>query len=82
VQYLTGRAFADGEGVYTSVQYLLKGQITLPAVEKIATGLLCNPLIQRYSILSVNDFMAPGCFSAGCAQGTGGSRRSKSIPLT
>ena len=26
IQYLTGRPFAAGEGVYTSVQYLLSGQ--------------------------------------------------------
>jgi hypothetical protein len=40
----------EGEGVYTSIQYLLKGQLNHEDVEKIATGLLCNTLIQRYLI--------------------------------
>jgi phosphoribosylformylglycinamidine synthase len=58
VTYLTGRPFGEGEGVYYSVQYLLKGDLKTADVEKIATGLLCNPLIQRYSILPVAEFMA------------------------
>ena len=58
VQYITGRPCNNGEGVYSGVQYLFKGQLTCAQVEKIATGLLCNNLIQRYSILSVADFVA------------------------
>jgi phosphoribosylformylglycinamidine synthase len=78
VVYLTGRPCAAGEGVYYSVQYLLKGRtsphssplpegegvLSLADVEKIATGLLCNTLIQRYSILSSADFAAKGGFPA------------------
>src|SRR6266702_8831492 len=51
VDYLTGRPCAPGNGVYYSVQYLLRGRLSLADVEKIATGLLSNTLIQRYSIL-------------------------------
>lgn len=58
VEYLTGRPFKAGKGVYAGVQYLLSGRLTLEQVEQIATGLLCNTLIQRYSILSAADFMA------------------------
>ena len=58
VEYLTGRKFNSGDGVYTSVQYLLKGKLSLADVERIATGLLCNTLIQRYSVLSAAEFMA------------------------
>lgn len=59
VAYLTGRPFGLGEGCYYAVQYLIKGSNLQPAdVEKIATGLLCNTLIQRYSVLSASDFMA------------------------
>ena len=58
VAYLTGHPFAEGEGVYYSVQYLLKGSLTAEDVERIATGLLCNTLIQRYTILPVAEFMA------------------------
>jgi phosphoribosylformylglycinamidine synthase len=58
VTYLTGRPFAAGEGVYYAVQYLLKGALTVVDVEKIATGLLCNTLIQRYAILPAPEFVA------------------------
>ncbi|MBT0654123.1 phosphoribosylformylglycinamidine synthase subunit PurS [Geomobilimonas luticola] len=58
VEYLTGRPFQPGEGVYTSVQYLLSGKITHADVERITTGLLCNTLIQRYTILDAATFAA------------------------
>ena len=56
IQYLTGRAFADGEGVYTSVQYLLKGNVDAAAAERIAAGFLANGLIQRWTIVSAAEF--------------------------
>src|SRR6266702_2409961 len=64
VDYLTGRPCAPGNGVYYSVQCLLRGRLSLADVEKIATGLLSNTLIQRYSILSAADFAAKGGFPA------------------
>ena len=64
VEYITGRPFAAGEGVYYSVQYLISGSLLVADVEKIATGLLCNTLIQRYSILSAAEFVASGGFPA------------------
>ncbi|HIJ82092.1 MAG TPA: phosphoribosylformylglycinamidine synthase [Desulfuromonadales bacterium] len=60
--YLTGRTFAEGDGVYYSVQYLLKGSITSAEAVKIATGLLCNTLIQRFSILTAAEFASQGGF--------------------
>ncbi len=63
VSYLTGRALSDGDGVYYSVQYLLRGAITGADVETIATGLLCNTLIQRYTVLSRADFAAQKGFA-------------------
>lgn len=74
VAYLTGHPFAEGEGVYHSVQYLLKGSLTLADVERIATGLLCNTLIQRYAILPVAEFMAKRGFPAAVPKVTGQSR--------
>jgi len=62
--YLTGRPFADGEGVYFAVQYLLKGSLSAADVERITTGLLCNTLIQRYSILPAAEFVARRGFPA------------------
>ena len=107
VEYLTGRPFADGEGVYYSVQYLIKGSalpltpshegrgdtispsplvdptngpegegrgeggLCLADVEKVATGLLCNTLIQRYSILPAAEFVAKRGFPAYVPKVTG-----------
>jgi phosphoribosylformylglycinamidine synthase len=64
VEYLTGRLISEGEGVYYAVQYLVSGALSIADVEKIATGLLCNTLIQRYSIISAADFAARGGFPA------------------
>jgi len=52
IQYLTGRPFADGEGVYTSVQYLLKGEVDAALAERIARDFLANALIQRWTIVA------------------------------
>jgi phosphoribosylformylglycinamidine synthase len=85
VAYLTGRPFGDGEGVYYAVQYLMKssthphpyppiegeGTLTLADVERIATGLLCNTLIQRYSILAAPEFVARRGFPAVVPKVTG-----------
>jgi phosphoribosylformylglycinamidine synthase len=43
-------------GVYTSRQYRICGKITENDAEKIASGLLANDLIERYQIVSKNDF--------------------------
>ncbi|ALC16557.1 phosphoribosylformylglycinamidine synthase subunit II [Desulfuromonas soudanensis] len=56
IQYLTGRPFASGEGVYTSVQYLLKGVCEEEAAERIAAGFLANALIQRWTIIPAARF--------------------------
>lgn len=58
VSYLIQRPLADSEAVYSSIQYLLSGDLSKEQVEKIATGLLCNTLIQRYTVMSAADFMA------------------------
>jgi phosphoribosylformylglycinamidine synthase II len=56
IQYITGRAFKPGEGVYTSVQYRLKGKVDEKTAEKIASGFLANGLIQRWTIVPWNRF--------------------------
>lgn len=73
--YLDADAFRGSEGVYYSVQYLLKGGgLAMADVDRIATGLLCNTLIQRYSILSAADFVAKRGFPAAVPKVTGESR--------
>ena len=56
IEYLTGRPFASSEAVYTSVQYLLSGEIDVAAAERIASDFLANSLIQRWSIVPASDF--------------------------
>ena len=60
VQYLAGRTFAVGEGIYTSVQYLLTGRIDAEAAERIASGLLANGLIQRWTVVPAARFDRAG----------------------
>jgi phosphoribosylformylglycinamidine synthase subunit PurSL len=64
IGYLLGRELSAGEGVYTSVQYLISGKIAAADAEKIATGLLCNTLIQRYQILDAAGFAKQGGVAA------------------
>jgi phosphoribosylformylglycinamidine synthase len=56
IQYITGRAFTDTEAVYTSVQYLLKGDVDSETAERIASGFLANGLIQRWTIVPACEF--------------------------
>jgi len=58
IQYQTGRPFAAEEGVYTSVQYLLSGAVSLEVAEHIARDFLANGLIQRWTILDRDGFAA------------------------
>ncbi|WP_298036884.1 phosphoribosylformylglycinamidine synthase subunit PurS [uncultured Desulfuromonas sp.] len=56
IQYISGRPFGPGEGVYTSVQYLLRGKLRREDAERIASGFLGNGLIQRWTIVSREEF--------------------------
>jgi phosphoribosylformylglycinamidine synthase subunit PurSL len=60
IGYQIGRPLGAGKGVYTSVQYLLSGSLSAADAERIATGLLCNTLIQRYQILDAAGFAKQG----------------------
>jgi phosphoribosylformylglycinamidine synthase len=74
IEYITGRSFLNGEAVYTSVQYLINGKLTRDEVERIATGLLCNTLIQRYTILDASQFLAHGGVPVSIPKVTGETR--------
>lgn len=50
IELIIQRKFEPAEGVYTSILYLLKGNLNKSQVETIATGLLANTLIQRFEI--------------------------------
>ncbi|MBI5017172.1 MAG: phosphoribosylformylglycinamidine synthase subunit PurS [Deltaproteobacteria bacterium] len=65
LEMLLGRAFPHEAQVYTAVQYLLRGEdLTREGAEAIAVGLLANPLIERWEILSREEFGARGGFPA------------------
>jgi len=50
IELLIERKFQPHEGVYTSVLYLIQGNLTREQAESIATNLLANPLIQRFVV--------------------------------
>ncbi|MDD2318735.1 MAG: phosphoribosylformylglycinamidine synthase subunit PurS [Geobacteraceae bacterium] len=74
IEYVTGCPLRDGEGVYTSVLYLLKGDLAAADVEKIATGLLCNTLIQRYRVVDFATFRSGGAKPLGVPKVTAESQ--------
>jgi len=51
-----GVNFKGDEAVYTSKQYLLRGELQKDDVERIARDLLANELIQRWTIVSNKKF--------------------------
>ncbi len=52
LELIIGRKATDREGVYTSSQYLVKGNMGRDDAERLAKGLLANDLIQRTLIAS------------------------------
>jgi phosphoribosylformylglycinamidine synthase subunit PurSL len=56
VQYLIGRHFDSGEAVYTSVQYLIKGNVTPEKAHQIAADYLANELIQTFHIIPRSEY--------------------------
>lgn len=47
-------------GVYTSKQYLIKGDLTRKEVERIGTGLLANDTVESVTVLDYNNIMKAG----------------------
>ena len=46
----------EGEKVYTSRQYLIKGELSRAEVQRIATQLLGNPLVNRFEVRSQEEW--------------------------
>ncbi len=57
---LFGDKWPKDGAVYTSRQYLIKGELVRSEVERIATGLLCNPLINRHYVIDRQGFKSKG----------------------
>ncbi len=60
LELLLGRELASDEAVYTSTQYLFKGNITAADADTIARKGLANELIQRFTVISHDDFIKAG----------------------
>lgn len=52
IEQLLNRELNEDEGVYTSLQYTIRGSLTKNEARYIAEGLLGNPLVNRFSILN------------------------------
>ena len=50
IEWRLGRKLEDEEKVYTSTQYIFRGNLDREEIETISTGLLGNPLIQRFDV--------------------------------
>jgi phosphoribosylformylglycinamidine synthase len=53
-------AFREGEGVYTSKMYFIKGPLSREDVVGIAEGILANTLINRYAVKRIDDYRKDG----------------------
>ncbi|RJX26346.1 MAG: phosphoribosylformylglycinamidine synthase [Desulfurivibrio sp.] len=60
LELLIGRKLSRDEAVYTSCQYLISGKISRDEAETIATKSLANELIQRFTLVSKEDFVKAG----------------------
>ncbi len=67
-----GRALEAGHKVYTSRQYLFKGELSRPDVERIVTDILANDLIQHHIIASRREFESAGGMKLAVPRVTGG----------
>jgi phosphoribosylformylglycinamidine synthase subunit PurSL len=56
IEAVLGRELAPEAAVYTSRQYLLTGRLRRDEVERVASDLLANSLIQRWQIRGIEDW--------------------------
>ena len=69
---LLGRPLDEAAAVYTSTLYLLRGHLERDQVERLATGLLANPLIHSIAIRSHREWASePPAVEIPRAQGSG-----------
>src|ERR687887_138532 len=82
IEEVLGRSLAAEESVYTSRQYLLTGRLTREEVERVASDLLANSLIQRWEIRSAHQWAASQTIDLGVPSVKGTTEpRVESIPL-
>lgn len=54
---MLGRKLDDSEGVYTSTQFFISGKLTRDEAETVARKGLANELIQRFTIMTKEEFI-------------------------
>ena len=64
IEAVSDRPFAQGEGVYTSRMYFMKGPLVKEEIVGIAEGILANTLINRYVVKSMDDYRGQGGMGA------------------
>jgi phosphoribosylformylglycinamidine synthase len=76
VSQVIGRSLAEDEGVYTSIQYLIKGQVSEEEARRLTSELLANELINRWEIVPRSSFDPAAGLPASVpsVQVTGGGR--------
>ncbi|MFU8819029.1 MAG: AIR synthase-related protein [Desulfurivibrio sp.] len=80
LELLLGRRLEREETVYTSTQYLLLGKLSRQEAETIAARLLANELIERFTVLSREEFVARGGMSAHAPK-VGGSTEGRVLEI-
>src|SRR5919106_5264163 len=55
IEAVLGRQLAPDAAVYTSRQYLLTGRLRRDEIERVASDLLANSLIQRWEVRGIED---------------------------
>ncbi len=56
LELLLGRKLAEGENVYSLIQYLVKGDLSREEAERAARELLANELIERFWVVAPEEF--------------------------
>ena len=57
IEWRLGRKLREEEKVYTSTQYLIRGNLKRKDLEKICTDLLGNPLVQRFDLWKADEWV-------------------------
>ena len=60
IEAISGASFQNGEAVYTSRMYFLKGALSETDVVRIAEGTLANTLINRYAHKTIDQYKRDG----------------------
>ncbi len=58
LELIKGERLPDGDGVYTSVQYCIEGELSQEEAMRLAKGMLANDLIQHVTVMPASEVAA------------------------